>query len=174
VYQPFATPVYAGFWYRFLAYLIDFLITACVFFPLGFVLGVLIVASGSDPRSPEIMVARLGVNGISVIVGWLYFSLCESSSWQGTVGKKLLGLRVTDMNGHRINFAKATGRHFGKILSALILLIGFIMIAFTEQKQGLHDILAGTLVLRGAGPGETYPAPPPPPDFGYGGGFAGS
>ncbi len=174
MYQPFATPVYAGFWYRFLAYLIDFLISLCVFFPLGFILGLLIVATGSDPRSPEIMVTRLGVNGISVIVGWLYFSVCESSSWQGTVGKKLLGLRVTDLNDHRISFAKATGRHFGKILSALILLIGFIMIAFTEQKQGLHDILAGTLVLRGAGPAGTYPTPPPPPDFGYGGGFAAS
>ena len=168
MYQPFATPVYAGFWYRFLAYLIDTLISLCVFFPLGFVLGLVMVATGMDPKSPEMLVVRLGINGVSVILGWLYFALCESSTWQGTVGKKLLELRVTDMNSQRISFAKATGRHFGKILSALILLIGFIMIAFTEQKQGLHDILAGTLVLRGTGPQVAYPEPPPPPDFGAG------
>ena len=82
------------------------------------------------------------------------------------MGKKVLGLRVTDLNGSRISFAKATGRHFGKILSGLILGIGFIMIAFTEQKQGLHDMLAGTLVLKGAAPQE-YPLPPSPPEFGY-------
>lgn len=112
---------------------------------------------------------RLGLNGVSLLVTWLYYALCESSSWQGTVGKKVCGLRVTDMNGSQINFGKATGRHFGKILSGLILGIGFIMIAFTEQKQGLHDIMAGTLVLRG--PAATgYPVPPPPPDFGYRGG----
>jgi len=113
--------------------------------------------------------ARLGLNGVSLLVTWLYYALCESSSWQGTVGKKVVGLRVTDLNGNRISFGKATGRHFGKIVSALILGIGFIMIAFTEQKQGLHDILAGTLVLKGPAQ-QDYPYPPNPPDFGYRGG----
>jgi len=118
------------------------------------------------------LAARLSTNGLSVVAGWLYFSLCESSSWQGTVGKKVLGLRVTDMNGHRIGFGKATGRYFGKILSGLILGVGFIMIAFSEQKQGLHDMLAGTLVVKG-GSGETLLQPPPPPDFRSGGGTLG-
>ena len=77
----------------------------------------------------------------------------ESSSWQATLGKKVLGLVVVDENGQRISLAKGIGRYFGKILSALIVLIGFIMVAFTEKKQGLHDMLAGTLVLKGA-PGE--------------------
>lgn len=172
MYQPFATPVYAGFCYRFLAYLIDTLVSVCVFFPLGFILGLGMVATGMDPKSPDVLILRLGTNGVSIIPGWLYFALCESSSWQGTVGKKLLELRLTDMNGQRINFAQATGRHFGKILSALILLIGFFMIAFTEQKQGLRDILAGTLVLRGGGLQVAYPQPPLPPDFG-GGQFGG-
>jgi len=132
----------------------------------------IILASGSDPNSTDMLAARLSTNGLSLVAGWLYFSLCESSSWQGTVGKKVLGLRVTDMNGHRIGFGKATGRYFGKILSGLILGVGFIMIAFSEQKQGLHDMLAGTLVVKG-GSGETLLQPPPPPDFRSGGGTLG-
>ncbi len=168
MYQPY-TVQYAGFWWRFLAYIIDAMITACVFFPLGAILGVAIAASGEDPTSAPMIGARLSLNGVSLLVTWLYYALCESSSWQGTIGKKVLGLRVTDMYGQRINFAKATGRYFGKIPSGLILGIGFIMIAFTEQKQGLHDMLAGTLVFKGPGPQE-QPLPPSPPDFSYRGG----
>ena len=169
MYQPYAVQTYAGFWWRFLAYLIDAMLSACVFFPMGFILGVVIVASGEKPNSPSMIAARLGLNGFSLLVTWLYAAFCESSSWQGTIGKKIVGLRVTDLNGQQINFGKATGRHFGKILSGLILGIGFIMIAFTEQKQGLHDIMAGTLVL--TGPAQLdYQYPPNPPDFGYRGG----
>jgi uncharacterized RDD family membrane protein YckC len=72
----------------------------------------------------------------------------ESSSWQATLGKKILGLRVTDLAGNRITFARASGRFFGKILSGMILGIGFLMAGFTARKQALHDILAGCLVLR--------------------------
>ena len=71
----------------------------------------------------------------------------ESSAYQGTVGKIFLGIKVTDLNGHKIGFGRATGRHFGKIISAIILFVGFIMVAFTKRKQGLHDIMAGCLVL---------------------------
>jgi uncharacterized RDD family membrane protein YckC len=71
----------------------------------------------------------------------------ESSTSQATIGKMLMGIKVTDMNGHRISFARASGRFFGKALSKLIVYIGFIMAAFTEKKQGLHDILAKTLVI---------------------------
>jgi len=168
VYQP-DTVQYAGFWWRFLAYLIDSMISACVFFPLGVILGVAIVASGQDPASAPMLAARLGLNGVSILAAWLYFALCESSSWQATVGKKVLGLRVTDLNRNRISFGQATGRHFAKILSALILFIGFIMIAFSDQKQGLHDTIAGTLVLKGPAQ-QSYPLPPSPPDFQYRGG----
>jgi len=92
--------------------------------------------------------------GITLIGGILYFVLMESSAKQGTLGKMALGLVVTDTNGNRISPARALGRYFAKILSGAILMIGFIMVAFTERKQGLHDMLANTLVLR-AKPGET-------------------
>ncbi len=71
----------------------------------------------------------------------------ESSPTQATLGKMALGIKVTDLAGKRVGFGKATGRYFGKIISALILLIGFIMVAFTEKKQGLHDKMAGCLVV---------------------------
>jgi uncharacterized RDD family membrane protein YckC len=72
----------------------------------------------------------------------------ESSSRQATVGKMTLGLKVTDLAGRRISFARASGRYFAKYVSSMTLLIGYIMAGFTERKQALHDIIAGTLVIR--------------------------
>jgi uncharacterized RDD family membrane protein YckC len=119
---------YGGFWRRVAAALID-----------GILLGILtgILTSQMD---------RGTASSISTIVGWLYYAGMESSSRQSTLGKSLMGMFVTDLNGQRISFLRATGRHFAKILSALLLFIGFIMVAFDARKQGLHDKLAGTLV----------------------------
>jgi uncharacterized RDD family membrane protein YckC len=168
VFQSFQTPVYAGFWLRFAAYLIDTIILGLVFVPVGVVLELMQTASASS-QGLDLMP---GINGLvnvgSILAGWLYSSLLESSSWQGTVGKKVVGLRVTDLDGNRISFGKATGRYFGKILSGMICLVGFIMAAFTEKRQALHDQLAGTLVLSGPAIVAQY-EPPPPPDFGYSG-----
>ena len=160
---------YAGFWWRVLAYIIDGFILSIVFFPLSIAVGLSVGASGTDPNSPEMIGMRFGLNGFQILATWLYQAFCESSSWQGTIGKKVLGLRVTDLNGNQISFARATGRYFGMMLSGMICFIGFIMVAFTEKKQGLHDMMASTLILKGpAAP--NYVAPPPPPDFSYRGG----
>jgi uncharacterized RDD family membrane protein YckC len=167
MFQNFQTPAYAGFWMRVLAYIIDSLIMSIVFIPLGLVYGAVMAGSGLDENSPEMAFGNLGINGISILGGWLYHAFLESSSWQGTVGKKVLGLRVTDMNGSRIGFGRATGRYFGTILSGMICFIGFVMVAFTEKKQGLHDLMAGTLVLSGPALPPSQPLPPPPPDFSY-------
>ena len=83
-----------------------------------------------------------------IVVVWLYHALMESSSYQATLGKMALGLKVTDSNGQQISFLTATGRYFAKIISALICCIGFMMAGWTQQKQGLHDMMAGTLVVR--------------------------
>ena len=152
---------------RVLAYIIDSLIMSIVFFPLGLAIGMVMGASGIDQDSPGMAFGNLGLNGISILTGWLYHGFLESSSWQGTIGKKVLGLRVTDMSGKRISFGRATGRYFGMILSGMICLIGFLMVAFTEKKQGLHDLLAGTLILTGQALPPSQPVPPPPPDFSY-------
>lgn len=99
---------------------------------------------------PLTMLAFIPILGIVLnIVGvWLYFALQESSERQATIGKRALNIYVTDMYGRRISFGQATGRYFSKIISSLILGIGYIMAGFTEKKQGLHDMIAGTLVKR--------------------------
>lgn len=80
-----------------------------------------------------------------------YFTLLESSRLQATLGKLLFGIKVIDLSGNRVSFARATGRLFAKILSGQVLLIGYLMAAFTERRQALHDLLAGTLVIANEG-----------------------
>jgi uncharacterized RDD family membrane protein YckC len=153
---PPPTVAYAGFWLRFVAFIIDFIILAVVggivtlpFLPYHDFRSIFL---GHGPVTPGELFPALGsmlrVSLIRDVLHWLYYSIMESSAWQATIGKKALGLYVTDMTGHRISFGRATGRFFGKIVSAIILLIGFIMAGFTEKKQALHDMMAGCLVLR--------------------------
>jgi uncharacterized RDD family membrane protein YckC len=103
------------------------------------IVGVITVPLGSIPLVGIVL---------GVVLDWLYSALLESSSRQATVGKMALGLIVTDMEGQRISFGRATARAFAKYISCFALFIGFIMVAFTEKKQGLHDLIAGTLVRR--------------------------
>ncbi len=158
-YAPAARPAvaYAGFWLRFVAFIID----AIVLYIVGMIVTLPFAASmgmgmrgmmtGRPPNMEELLpfihlMFRLAL--IRIVLNWLYYSLLESSVWQGTLGKKALGLEVTDLDGNRISFGRATGRFFAKFISAIILFIGYIMAGFTEKKQALHDIIAGTLVIR--------------------------
>ena len=137
---------YAGFWKRVAAAIIDGIIIMIGGFAIGFVFGLVMVAGGThDPAVLKGMSTILGL-----ILGWIYFAVMESSPTQGTLGKRAMGIKVTDLKGSKIDFGKATGRYFGKIISALILLIGYIMVAFTQKKQGLHDMMAGCLVVNRA------------------------
>lgn len=135
--------VYAGFWWRFLASFIDGIIVNVGGGIIGFVFGFAAGSAGVDLDAIEI-----GGNVLGLLIGWLYAAGLESSVYQGTLGKKICGITVTDMNGQRISFGRATGRHFGKIVSALILGIGYFMQPFTERRQALHDMMAGCLVLK--------------------------
>jgi uncharacterized RDD family membrane protein YckC len=77
-----------------------------------------------------------------------YYALMESSQYQATLGKMALGIKVGDMDNQRIDFSKAMLRNISKILSSLILFIGYIMIIFDDRKQGLHDKIADTFVVK--------------------------
>lgn len=147
---------YAGFWLRFVAWIIDFVVlwivstfTSMIFMASSGMRGMIL---NNPPQTPEQLFAMLGSFSklifVNCVIQWLYYALLESSTWQGTLGKKALGLEVTDMAGRRVSFARATGRYFGKIISSIIFLIGFIMAGFTAQKQALHDMMAGCLVIR--------------------------
>ncbi len=143
---------YGGFWRRVLAYIIDTIILSIAggiisgMF-LGSAAGLSSLTGGSD-QTAAFTGAMLGVQSVSFVINWLYFALLESSSMQGTLGKKALGMIVTDLDGQRIGFGRATGRYFAKILSTLIVFIGFLMVGFSARKQGLHDLIASTLVYK--------------------------
>jgi uncharacterized RDD family membrane protein YckC len=148
-----APVTYAGFWLRFVAIIIDGIaLGVAIGIPFGVIMTAMGISFAGMSRPEEMAGAFLGVFALfelAIFLGqWLYYALMESSSWQATLGKKALGLYVTDMNGQRITFGRATGRFFGKIVSGMILMIGYIMAGFTEKKQALHDIMAGCLVLR--------------------------
>ena len=152
---PFGTVAvrYAGFWIRFLAVFIDGLILFAVLTPVRLVLHLpfgLMAMRHSGDFNPLMMLPLIGLSTlISVVADWLYEAYFMSSERQATLGKMALGLRVTDTNGRRLSFGQATLRHFAKWISGMTLLIGYIMAAFTERRQALHDMIAGTLVVRG-------------------------
>ncbi len=135
---------YAGFWRRLVAVFMDGIILRIGGSIVGYIVGLAFGTAGGSEQGAAIVAAL-----ISLIGGWLYYTLMESSAKQATLGKMAMEIYVTDLNGDRISFGRATGRYFGKILSSLIFFIGYIMAAFTEKKQALHDKLAGTLVVRG-------------------------
>lgn len=159
--QPLPLVTYAGFWLRVLAYLIDMIVLGIFAVPILIGAAMLMGIGGmieniphnQDPfmngMPPAFALFLVFCGGLGLFGTWLYYALLESSEWQGTAGKKVLGLIVTDMNGQRVTFLRASGRHFAKIVTSLIpFCIGYIMAGFTEKKQALHDMIASCLVLR--------------------------
>tara|TARA_B110000008_G_scaffold207664_1_gene206450 strand:- start:654 stop:1376 length:723 start_codon:yes stop_codon:yes gene_type:complete len=145
---------YAGFWLRFIAALIDGILMTLITLIPAFALGYLVgssMAGTSSSYEIEATTQALG-NLLGFVVGWLYYTLLESSKYQATLGKKMLGLRVVDLDGRRIGFGKANGRYFGKLLSLFTLLIGHFMMGWTKKKQALYDKMAGCLVVRNSSP----------------------
>jgi uncharacterized RDD family membrane protein YckC len=143
---------YGGFWIRVVAAIIDAIIVRVVAWPISMIFGLggLAGMMGGFPHGAlGLHLLGGGVVAVVIIFGsWLYEAFMLSSPYQATLGKMIFGMKVTDLNGNRISFGRATGRHFAKWLSGMVLCIGFIMVGFTERKQGLHDLLAGTLVRR--------------------------
>ena len=152
---------YANFWKRSLANAIDSVILSICLIPINLLLTFLAAllllapnagtesASATDEQSAALSaIVDLISLAVQIFFGWLYFAIMESSSKQATLGKQAMGIFVTDLHGKKISFGKATGRYFGKGISTLIFGIGYLMAAFTEKKQALHDIMAGTLVVK--------------------------
>lgn len=130
---------------RFVALIIDSAVLFGFFFIIDSIISIfaapLIVSSRTGAAFAQTTI-------LAALLGWLYFTLFESSSKQATLGKMAMGIIVTDLNGNRISFGKANGRYWSKIVSFLILYIGFIMAGFTEKKQALHDIIAKCLIVK--------------------------
>jgi len=143
---PAGAAIHAGFWRRVAARILDALILWIPSMVLGFL-------------------PFIG----PIIAAWLYFSLMECSSWQATLGKRAMGIKVTDEHGGRISFGRATGRYFAGFLSYIILLVGYMMAGWTGRKQALHDMIASTFVVFNAvEPSQPLPAERPPmPWYGW-------
>lgn len=142
---------YAGFWRRLAAFVIDVVVVGLgallVSVLIAVLLAIALISTGGSAPTDSAVV-QLGSLVILLVLTWLYFAGLESSAWQATVGKRMTGVIVTDVEGHRLGFGRASARYFAKILSALPVLIGYLLAAFTPQKQALHDMIARTLVVR--------------------------
>jgi uncharacterized RDD family membrane protein YckC len=134
-----AADVYAPFWPRVCAFLIDFLLVVLV---CAFLKGLLGIRLESGTQAEQ------GFFWATVLVLWLYKTIAERSARQASLGKLVFDLKVTDLDGERIGVLRALGRNVAQALSASIMFIGFVMPAFTRRRQALHDLCAGTLVTR--------------------------
>jgi len=131
---------YAGFGVRLVAYLIDGLI-------LSVILGVLSFATGTEYGPGIVRVIYSPGSLLGLIISVAYFVYFETSRHQGTIGKIAMGLKVTDTNYRPLTPATSLLRYFGKIISAIIFMIGYIMVIFDDKRRALHDRLAGTYVI---------------------------
>jgi len=145
-----ASTCYAGLWFRFVAGIIDAL--------MGGLISMIIVRTAIDGLGAAGYIAdthrRLADFGTSAeqwavaLVGyWIYSATMESSQLQATLGKLMLKLKVTDEDGHRISFVRASLRYWGKLVSIGTLLIGFLAAITSSRKQALHDLLVKTVVV---------------------------
>jgi uncharacterized RDD family membrane protein YckC len=151
---------YGGFWMRFVAVIIDAIIMAI---PMGILQGVLFavmglslsqIAQNPNPRPEEVFAAlapMFGLIGLSALVGMAVACGYESFflvKFGATPGKMAMGLKVVRPDGSGIDVGRAIGRYFGKLLSGMILYIGYIMAGFDAQKRALHDMLCDTRVIK--------------------------
>jgi uncharacterized RDD family membrane protein YckC len=136
--------VYAGFWKRYAAYFIDYILLTVVTLPLSMIINVMGVSSGNEGVQVAL---TLVVMLLSMVISIGYYAGFHASRGGATLGKMAVGIKVVRGNGERISFLRAFCRYLATIVSSLILMIGFIMAAFTERKQALHDMMCDTLVV---------------------------
>ena len=134
---------YAGFWFRFGATFIDGILLFIINTIIAFIFQLQIIH-----QIAEVGPFVIFRHPLFIITSWLYFAVFESSSYQATPGKLAVNIKLINLQGNKISFLTATGRHWGKWISLLIVYIGFIMVGFTKRKQGLHDQMANCLVIK--------------------------
>ncbi|NOT35295.1 MAG: zinc-ribbon domain-containing protein [Candidatus Eisenbacteria bacterium] len=154
--EPLATsPRYAGFWRRFFALWVDSLLLCVLQLPVSLTIGQDLPFLFGSNGLPDFdaLTASIGAlaltNACTLLISWLYYALLESSATQATLGKLLLGVRVTDLEGRRIGFGRASLRWLARFVSNLTFGIGYVMAAFTSRRQTLHDLMTNTLVVKG-------------------------
>ncbi|HWR35795.1 MAG TPA: RDD family protein [Clostridia bacterium] len=142
---------YGAIWRRFLASAIDAVlvmsVVATVAIAFTWTMEVVSPALGLDREDSRFLCGMVAVV-LWMVADWLYNARMQSSSLQATIGKRFMRLKVTDLSGERISFAQATARHFAKFLSTFAAFVGFFITILSKRSQALHDMVAGTLVVR--------------------------
>jgi uncharacterized RDD family membrane protein YckC len=147
----FSQPIlYAGFWLRLAAHLIDYVILAVLGGIVSQLLAFQTPMFHQHHGSPLFTLLFFGwqASTLTLALHWLYYTLMESSRFQATPGKLALGLAVTDTSGNPVSFGRACGRFFAKALSYATLYFGFAMAGWTDRRQALHDLISDCLVIR--------------------------
>jgi len=145
---------YAGFWRRAAAFLIDHAIILVPLTAIIYGVGAFEILTSDDPIAAEngylerLTKLSIGLPVLYFGILWLYYALLESGKHQATIGKRIIGIKVTDMEGRRVGFWRCFGRQLGKMVSKATLGIGFLVAAFTPKKQALHDLFSRCLVVR--------------------------
>ncbi|MGG4095012.1 RDD family protein [Paenibacillus lautus] len=145
--------MYARFWKRAIAAILDLLVIASIHQVIVILLnnfiGYWLLSSIIDyERLDDLVLLLTIITNISLLIAlWHYFAIMESSKFQATFGKLAMGLAVVDQEGKRIPFHRATTRFWSKSLSIITLLIGWIIAGFTKKRQALHDLIAGTCLI---------------------------
>ncbi len=137
--------MYAGFWKRWVSFIIDIIIVntfTSILMNFGMVA---MVKKDNDPSA--ILFIALAATLLNWAVYILYWAIFESSSLQATPGKMALGIKVTDMNGEKLTFLRSLSRNAAKIVTGFTLNVGYVMAGFTVQKQALHDKMTDCLVI---------------------------
>ena len=157
-----AGPVFASFGQRLLAWLLDWVILGGVRLALATVLGLVanaIVATGMETEAVQVG-GGLVVFASMYLCGWAYYAFFEASSAQATPGKRVVGIRVEDVEGGRATLVQTSVRFFCRLFSVLSFGFGFLMVAFTRRRQALHDIAANCiLTVRPPAPVQYPPRP---------------
>lgn len=146
--------VYAGFWKRVAAYFIDAVIIGVLGAMVGAAIGGIMGAAfgigggfGGEPRSGGALAIQLVVQLFSLVLGACYYGFFYASANQATPGKMAIGIKVVRADGEGCSFWRGFWRYFATLLSALLLCIGYLMVAFTARKQALHDMICDTVVV---------------------------
>ncbi|MBZ5661817.1 MAG: RDD family protein [Acidobacteriia bacterium] len=143
-------PAYAGFWLRACAFAIDTFILSFFFATLASAYPTQLMTFPDQNTQSLLAIPHVTFTGFILlfVIMWAYYVFFETSSWQATPGKRLFRLYVTDLAGGKITLQRSSMRYFGRKISEVTFLVGYLIAAFTEKKQALHDIMAGCLVLR--------------------------
>lgn len=151
---------HAGFWRRFVAWVLDMILISIVISPIKYILmpasysnyfnKVMKALESGDqvpllPMNDILLISILST--VSALITWFYFASWESSKHQATPGKLAIGLKVIDVTGQKLSFWRASGRYAGKLVSNLTCLIGYMIAGWTTHKQALHDKLSDCLVI---------------------------